>query len=222
MSDGTDNGSDERADAKSGGHASEERTDRDGAGRADREGEDLPAAVADEAERLTRLARAATDPDERAAYESDRDDLVAEYGFRARVREDDTGETLVVHPAEWVEDGTVRPGRVTDTDRAVERSLSGPGDPERWAEVDEHNRALAAEVRADHGDVHGDTAAALATFMSNHYAKPVERATADELREFSEEYFPRNAWPSDEQRAALEESIAVVFETAGRALPGER
>lgn len=181
----------------------------------------LPAAVADEAERLTRLARAATDPGERAAYETQRDDLVAEYGFRTRVREDDTGETLVMHPDEWVENGTVRPERVEDTDRGVERSLSGPGDPERWAEVDDHNSALAAEVRETHGDVHGDNAAALATFMSNHYAKRVGRASADELREFREEYFPRNAWPSDEQRAVLERSVALVFETAERPLPSE-
>ncbi len=180
---------------------------------------ELPTDVADEAERLTRLARAVTDPDERAAYESERDALVAEYDFRVRIREDDTGETLVMHPMEWVDNGTVRPDRVDDTDRAVERSLSGPGDPERWAEVDDHNRALAAEVRAEHGDVHGDNAAALATFMSNHYAKRVERASARELREFREEYFPRNAWPTDDQRAAVRESVALVFETVERPLP---
>jgi hypothetical protein len=179
----------------------------------------LPAAVADEAERLTRLARAATDPDERAAYEAERDDLVGEHGFTVRVRDDDTGETLVLHPEDWVESGTIRPERV-NTDRAVERSLSGPGDPEQWAEVEAHNDAVAAEVRETHGDVHGDNAAALATFMSNHYAKRVGRANADELRAFREEYFPRNAWPTDEQRAAVERSIELVFETVERPLPG--
>ncbi len=197
-------------------------TDDDSDGDAGADSGDLPAAVADEAERLTRLARAATDPGERAAYETERDDLVAEYGFHVRVREDDTGETLVMHPDDWVEDGTIRPERVADTGRGVERSLSGPGDPEQWSEVDEHNRALAAEVRETHGEVHGDTAAALGTFMSNHYAKRVERASADELREFREEYFPRNAWPTDEQRAALERSVALVFETAGQPLPSEQ
>jgi hypothetical protein len=179
----------------------------------------LPGDVVEEAERLTRLARAATDPGERAAHERRRDELVADHDFVARVRRDDVGETLVLHPAEWVEDGTIVRERVEDVDRAVERSLSGPGDPERWETVDEHNRDLAATVRETHGEVHGENAAALATFMSNHYAKRIDAASGDELREFLEEYFPRNAWPTAEQESLVGRSVELVFEAADQPLP---
>jgi len=183
-------------------------------------GGELPETVVEEAERLSRLAREAVDDDERAACERERDALVAEHGFEARVREDDTGDTLVLYPAEWVDDGTVARDRVEDTGRAVERSLSGPGDPERWDEVAEHNRAVAERVRSAHGETHGETAAALATFMSNHYAKRIEAATGDELREFREEYFPRNAWPTERQRRRLDRSVELVFDAVERPLPG--
>ncbi len=180
---------------------------------------EVPPDVIQEAERLSRLARETTDPDERAAYERERRRLIGEYDFVARVRRDDEGETLVLHPAEWVEDGTVVRDRIADVNRAIERSLSGPGDPEEWAAVDEHNRDLAAQVRADHGEVHGDNAAALAAFMSNHYAKPIEQASGAELREFLGEYFPRNAWPTAEQESVVGRSVELVFEAAERPLP---
>jgi len=183
------------------------------------ESPDLSAEVVSEAERLTRLARQAVDPAAAAAYRERRDELVAEQGFTPRVREDDPGETLVLYPAEWVEDGTVRPDRVENTDRAAEVSLSGPGDPERWERVDEHNRELVAAVRDAHGDVHGDNAVALADFASNHYAKAVESLTAAELREFVEEYYPRNVWVPDERRAVVAESIRLVYEAAGVQAP---
>jgi hypothetical protein len=176
--------------------------------------EELPAAVVEEAERLTRLARRASDPDEAAAYRRARADRLAEHGFTARVREDDPGETLVLHPADWVEDGTVRTDRIEDTGRAVEVSLEGPGDPDDWDAVEAHNRALVREVRAAHGEVHGDTAAAFADFMGNHCAKRIEDATAREVEEFLTEYFPRNAWPTDEQTAAATQSLRHLFRAA--------
>jgi len=183
------------------------------------EGEELPAAVVEEAERLTRLAREATDDAEREHYEADRADLLAEYGFTARVRREDDGETLVLHPGEWVDDGLIHPDRVEEIDRAVEVPLSGVGDPDEGDELDARNREVVAAVRDAHGDVHGDNAAAFADFMGNHYAKPVESATAGEVREFIEEYFPRNAWPDAEQRAAVGESVRLVFEVAGEPVP---
>jgi len=184
--------------------------------------EELPETVVEDAERLTRLAREAADDGERAAHERERDALAAEYGFEARVRDGDTGETLVLYPEEWIEGDAIVRERIEDTDRAVERSLSGPGDPEEWAEVAEHNRAVAERVREAHGEVHGETAAALATFMSNHYAKRIEAATGDELREFCEDYFPRNAWPSEAQSRQLDRSLELVFETLERPLPDVR
>ncbi|WP_276300576.1 DUF7108 family protein [Halorussus lipolyticus] len=175
---------------------------------------ELPESTVERAERLTRLARDAVDDSEAEAYRDERADLLADHGFRARIRDDDTGATLVLYPEEWKEDGTIRPERIEDTGRAVEISLSGPGDPDEWDEVDEHNRGLVAQVREAHGDVHGDNASAFADFMSNHYARPMDSATSGEVEEFLGEYFPRNAWPSKEQRAVVRESIDLVFEAA--------
>jgi len=186
---------------------------------ADASTEALPADVVDEAERLTRLAREAVDADEADAYRADRDDTLADHDFVARVREDDAGETLVCHPAEWVADGTVQPDRIEDTDRAVEVSLSGAGDPDEWAAVDDHNRELAAAVRDAHGDAHGEVADALADFASNHYAKPIEALTPAELREFQGEYVTRNAWLDDDAVGRLEESVGYAFDAAEERVP---
>jgi hypothetical protein len=176
---------------------------------------DLPDDTVEEAERLTHLARDATDDDEREAYLAERASLLDPHDFTARVRSEDTRDVLVLHPEEWTEDGTIRVERVDDTDRAAEIPLDGPGDPDDWDEVDEHNRTVAAAVGDAHGDVHGTNAAAFADFMSNHYARPVESATDGEIEEFLAEYFPRNAWPTDEQKAVVDESVELVFECAG-------
>jgi len=184
-----------------------ERTD-------DVEEADLPAHALEQAERLTRLARDAVDDAEADAYRRERGTLLAEYGYTARIREDDDGDVLVCYPREWIEDGTVRVENVEDPDRGVERPLEGPGDPEEWEVVADHNRGIAAAVAADHGEVHGANARALADFMSNHYARPIESATDEEVAEFLTEYFPRNAWPDDDQRAVVEESLDLVAETA--------
>ncbi|MFC6718669.1 rnhA operon protein [Natrialbaceae archaeon GCM10025810] len=196
--------------------------DDPGTARDDDADAELPREVVEEAERLTRLARSAVDEAEREAHERRRANVLSEFEFTARVREDDGNEVLVLHPAEWREDGVIRTDRIDDLSRAVEIPLDGPDDPDDWEAVDERNRDLVAAVREVHGDVHGDTAAALADFMSNHYAKPIESATGEELTEFCTEYFVRNAWPSLEQREKLEESIRRVFETAGRNVPGFR
>ena len=176
---------------------------------------DLPDDTVEEAERLTRLARNATDEGERRAYREKRDALLAPHDFTARVRNEDARDVLVLHPDEWTEDGVIRVERVDDTDRAAEIPLDGPGDPDDWDEVDEHNRAVAKTVRDAHGDVHGANAAAFADFMSNHYARPVESATGEEVREFVSEYFPRNAWPTEEQKMVVDESVELVLESAG-------
>ncbi|MFC4987246.1 DUF7108 family protein [Saliphagus infecundisoli] len=185
------------------------------------DGEELPESAVEEAERLTRLARAATDDDERAAYRGHREELLEDHEFTARVREEDTGDVLVVHPAEWHDEaeGVIRTDRIEDLSRAREVRLEGAGSPDDWEDVESENRALVADVREIHGDVHADNAAALADFMGNHYARPMTEATAAELSEFRSEYFVRNAWPTDDQRAVLAESIRLVFETADEPLP---
>lgn len=198
-------------------------TDPDGAG-ADATGsaddgwdEELPEQTVDAAERLTRLAREVVDDAEADAYRADRAERLADHGFTARVRDED--DTLVCYPDEWIEDGTVQIDRIEDTDRAVEVSLSGPGDPDDWTEVEAHNAALVNEVAENHDEVHAANARAFADFMGNHYARPMESADADEVQEFLDEYFPRNAWPSEEQRDAVRASLRYVFEAADERTP---
>jgi hypothetical protein len=195
----------------------------DGTGPAGGDGDagegELPDDVVAEAVRLTRLARAAVDPAERAACERERGTLLGEYGFAARVREED--DTLVCHPEEWVEDGVVRVDRVDDTGRAVEVSLSGAGDDDAWAAVEEHNAALVAAVERQHGAVHAANARAFADFMGNHYASRIEHASADQLHEFRTDYYPRNAWPTDAQRSVLDESLSLLFDAADADRPDD-
>ncbi|MFP8958453.1 rnhA operon protein [Natrialbaceae archaeon A-CW3] len=183
--------------------------------------DELPADVIDEAERLRRLERNAIDEGEQAAYADRREMMLAEYEFTDRVRLDDGDEVLVLHPEEWhdPDEGVIRTDRIEDLSRAVEIPLEGAGDPDDWDTVDEQNRTLAAAVREEHGGVHGDTADALADFMGNHYAKPITSASGDELEEFRTEYFVRNAWPSAEQRACLDDSLERIYETAEKPVP---
>jgi hypothetical protein len=171
---------------------------------------ELPEDVVEEAERLTRFARSAVDDNEAVAHRERRDELLAEHGYTARTRSEDTRTVLVLHPAEWVEDGVVDVSRLEDTSRAVERQLAGTGDEDEWERVEEHNRELAEEIAAEHGEAHGTNAHAFADFMGNHYARRMETATPDEVAEFLEDYYPRNAWPTDEQAAVVEETVELV------------
>ena len=176
--------------------------------------DELPEETIDEAEKLTRRARDAVDEREAAAYREHRDALLTDHGFTARVREEGPRATLVLHPEEWVEDGTIRTDRIDDTGRAIERHLSGPAAPEEWGAIDDHNREIVERVRAERGAVHGDNAEAFADFMGNHYARRIENATRAEVEEFLDDYFVRNAWPSDEQKELVERSLEYVFEIA--------
>ncbi|WP_246391877.1 DUF7108 family protein [Halosimplex pelagicum] len=186
----------------------------------DAEPDDIPPEpVVDEAERLTRLAREAVDRDEAAAYRVDRDERLADHDYTARVREDETRDVLVLHPEEWVEDGEIRTERVEAIDRGIEIPLSGPGEGDDWQDIDDYNRDIVAEVREEHGEDHAANVAALADFVGNHYAKPIHDATADELSEFLTDYYPRNAWPTAEQRAVVEKSVRVAFSVADERCP---
>ncbi|GGM68441.1 hypothetical protein J2752_002076 [Halarchaeum rubridurum] len=172
---------------------------------------ELPDSTVAEAERLTRLALRASDPDEAAAYRDERDALLAEAGYAARERGDDGGVTLVCYPESWLDEtGTIRMDAF-DPDEAVERPLGGPGDPDEWDEVATHNRGIARAVHEAHGSVHGETVTSLADFASNHYAKRIEDLTREELAEFREEYLVRNAWPTEAQLERLADSLRYAF-----------
>jgi len=180
---------------------------------------ELPADVVEAVERLTRLARNAVDPNEAAAYRERRDSRLEAHGFTARIRTEETRSVLVLYPAKWVVDGTVQFDRIEETSRAEEIPLDGPGAPDDWNEVEEHNREVAAQIADEHGEVHGANARAFADFMSNHYARRVESATSDEVHEFRTEYFRRNAWPTEKQKAVVERSIALVYEAVDESTP---
>jgi hypothetical protein len=176
--------------------------------------EELGEKVVSRVERLTRLARAAIDEDETVAYREERAELLADRGFTTRIREEGEDEVLVLHPEEWEEGGTIHPERIEEIDRAVEIRLTGAADPEDWETVEAHNRVLAGRVREKYGEVHGENAEAFADFMGNHYARRMETAGEREREEFLTDYFVRNAWPSADQRAAVERSLALVVEVA--------
>lgn len=180
---------------------------------------DLPSEVITAAERLTKLARRSSDPNEAAAYRRDRDQQLAEYGYVARIRSDDSKEVLVLYPDAWIEDGTVRFEAIDNTSRAVERVLEGTGEETTFEDVMAHNQRLVDAVEELAGPIHAANAAAFATFMANHYVRRMETASPAELREFRSEYYPRNVWPTAEQRAVLAESLVFVFEVADQTLP---
>lgn len=173
---------------------------------------DIPADVVEEAERLTRHARQAAEEAAVEAYRKQRSDLVSDYEYTPRIRDED--DTLVLYPDEWVEDGTVQFDRIEDTERAVEVSLSGPGESDRFEAVAEHNDAVVDRVTEEYGSDHASNARAFADFMNNYYVREVESASPDEREEFLEDYYPRNAWPSQRQQAIVEETLDLIDECA--------
>jgi len=195
---------DERVDSTA------EATDEVTAEATDDQTPEVPEDVVDEAERLTRLADEAAVDEAAEAYRDRRDDLVDDHDFTARVREED--DTLVLYPEEWVEDGTVRFDRIEDTDRAVEVSLSGPDHGAEWEAVEARNREIVDAIAERHGADHAANVRAFADFMGNHYLKPVDDATEEEREEFLTEYYPRNAWPSEEQESIVAESVGLATE----------
>ena len=206
---------DARTDDERGGGARA----NDGHGSADPDRTDdgdpaVPEEVVSEAERLTRLAADAAVEAEAAVYRERRRAIADDHDLTARVREAD--DTLVLYPEEWVEDGVVQVDRIDDTDRAVEVSLSGPDHGAEWDAVEADNEAIVAAVAEEHGPTHAANVRAFADFMGNHYLKRVDDATDAEREEFLTEYYPRNAWPSAEQAAVVERSLALAAETAER------
>jgi hypothetical protein len=181
------------------------------------ESDELPEAVVDAAKRLSRLARDAVDENEAAAYRERRDEVLAEHAFRARVRDGD--ETLVLHPAEWMEGDTVRTDRIDDTDRAYEIPLTGADVDGDWDAVEAYNADLVDDIEAEHGAVHAANARVFADFMGNHYVRRMDTASRAEVTEFLSEYYPRNAWPSKKQESVVRDSVELVFEVAEADVP---
>lgn len=173
--------------------------------------QEVPEPIVEEVLRYTQRAREAEEDDRTEAILEARNQVLDPYDFEIRVREE-THDVLVLYPAEWIEDGTVVMEHIEDTDRAIERPLEGTGVGETWDEVYEHNKVIAQRVRAEFGDDHGANAAALAEYMSNHYLKPIEEATRGELEEFLTEYYPRNVWPTADQKRVVRQSVQFVYD----------
>lgn len=185
--------------------------------------EELPPAVINEAVRLTRLARRARaqdgfdDPQGGEApeqYRDERDTLLESYDYRANVREDDRGATLVCYPAEWLSENQVDKSAIEDMERAVERRVEGAGEPGTWEPVSAHNEAIADRVAERYGDPHAATARSFARFMSSHRVRRIGTATEDDVLEFVDEFFPRNTWPSEKQEAVLMRSLRLTLTIA--------
>lgn len=170
---------------------------------------ELPAEVVDRAERLTRRARETRDDETARRARAERDSLLAERGYEARIREDDDSVVLVCYPEEWLEDGTAALDHIEDTDRAIERRLSGPTDAD-WEAVIAYNERIVTAVAEEYGEDHAANARALAEYAANHHATTVDRLTDEQLTHFRDEYYPRNVWPDEEQSAVLAESIVAV------------
>ena len=182
--------------------------------------DELSEALCEKAERLTRLARDVPDPSEAAAHRDRRDSLLAEHGYTARYREED--DTLVLNPTDWFEDGVVQIERIDDVSRAVELPLSDAGADDDWQAVEAHNAELVERVDAEHGPVHAANARAFADFVGNHYTRTIESVSGREVSEFLEEYYRRNVWPTDEQKAVVEMSLRHLFSVANVELPDYR
>lgn len=175
--------------------------------------ERLPPAIRKTALQLARQAQRASD-DESARLHARREALLGEYGFTSRIREDETGHVLICYPAEWIADGTIDREAIDDLERAEELPLDEPSDGESWSAIAANNRKLADRIREAHGPVHGANADALVSFANNHRAAPIRAMDGADIEEFLTEYYPRNAWPSEAERAAIDESIELVLEMA--------
>lgn len=126
------------------------------------------------------------------------------------VRRGPIGDVVVLFPASWVVGGTVELDRIDDIDEAIERPLDDQTTEDDWAAIHEHNLAIAEAVERRCGPVHGETVRALATYLSNHHLCRIEDATPTQLETFKEDYFERNAWPTEEQGVLLDRSIEML------------
>lgn len=171
---------------------------------------ELDESTIERARQLTKRARAISDEDAAQRIRAVRDRLLDRWEYRAREREDDTGVYLILYPTAWLGDGGIDVDAIEDIDRAEEVPLER-GDKERtWESIHSNNMSVATAIERKYGPVHGKTARDFGTYLSNHHLLRIEEATANEFEDFRTEYFPRNCWPSEEQAALLERSLAFV------------
>ncbi len=173
----------------------------------------LPAAIRETALGLARK-ESRSSAEEAARLRARREALLEEFGFTSRIRDEDERAVLVCYPSEWIVEGTIDREAIDDIDRAVELPIDGPVDPESWSALATDNQKLAKQVHTHHGPIHGNNADAFVVFMNNHRARPVRSATSDDIEEFLTEYYPRNAWANEDERAVVEDSLDLLFKLA--------
>lgn len=138
-----------------------------------------------------------------------RDNILEEYNYVARVRQED--DTLVLYPKGWLdEEGKVDLSIIEDTNRAIERSLGGVDKNADWDEIEKQNSKIVSQIHEDYSEEHAKNVRAFADFMGNYYLKKITEATEDEKKQFKNEYYVRNVWSGSEQESILEESLELL------------
>jgi hypothetical protein len=158
----------------------------------------------DEAVRLTRVAASGDE-----AAREERDELAAEHGYEARLRDDGT---LVLHPDGWLDEDGVVDMEAFDADEAYEVPLDGGG----FDEAREANDALLDGFVEEADDAVAFNARAFAEFCENHHAVAVENAREEHVEGFLNDYYVRNVWADEEAEERAEESLRAILSEAGR------
>ena len=154
-------------------------------------------------EHLRRLGQALLDGEDLA---DDIDRIVGDAGYRWRMREADS--TMVCVPITWFEDEVIVPERVDTADAIeIECAPSAAG----YDAVAAANAEVAAAVGAAYGAAHGENAAIIARFMTAHLRRPIASMTEADRVAFSEFYL-RNAWPSDDAKEVIDQSVKITRE----------
>lgn len=154
----------------------------------------------------------ATESDRQQALRNERNALLEAYDLSGWIRSDDDGAVLVCHPQEWIVDGTVDHEAIESLDDAIEIPLDET--TADWKQIAATNRSVVEQVHREHGTVHGENAAAFATFMNNHRSKLIEHARAADIEEFLTEYYPRNVWPREAAAQVVKDSVKLTVDLA--------
>ncbi|MFW5984059.1 MAG: DUF7108 family protein [Halobacteria archaeon] len=174
-------------------------------GKQDSQDEDGRPDWVDETARLTRVAVSGDDEARKK-----RDDLAAERGYEARVRDDGT---LVLHPDDWLDEDGVVDMEAFDADEAYEVPLNGGG----FEEARRKNEALLDEFEGEGvGEAEVFNARAFAEFCENHHAVAVENVCEEHVEEFLNDYYIRNVWADEDAEERVEESLRALLEAADR------
>jgi hypothetical protein len=160
-------------------------------------------------EEAARLTRVAVSGDDEARKR--RDEVAAEQGYEARLRDDGT---LVLHPADWLDEEGVVDMEAFDAGDAYEVPLDGGG----FEEARRRNDGLLEEFgdREDIDEKDVFNARAFVEFCENHHAVAVEKVGEKHVEEFLNEYYLRNVWADEDAKDCVEESLRGLLKQAGR------